>query len=295
MRTGVVAVAVWLVGGLPLVAQTPAPDQASIKFLNGLRGEDGGYAPAPARPGTPLRSSLRATTSALRAIKYLGGQPEDTAATAKFTERCYDKSVGGFADYWGEAPTVTTTAVGALAAVELKLPPELYREGVTRYLSERAKDLEEIRIAAATFESFGTRAPKAEEWLRQIAAAANPDGTFGRGPGLARATGGAAAMILRLGGTVEHRDEVLKSMRDGQWADGGFGRAGIEGSDLESTYRVMRGFVMLKERPADVPKLRAFIARCRSAGGGYGVMPGQPPTAAGTYYAAILLHWLDGR
>ncbi|HEY1376885.1 MAG TPA: prenyltransferase/squalene oxidase repeat-containing protein [Gemmataceae bacterium] len=295
MRTGVIAVAVWLVGGLPLVAQAPNTDTASIKFLTGLRGEDGGYAPAPARPGTPLRSSLRATTSALRAIKYLGGRPEDTAATAKFAERCYDKSIGGFADYPGEAPTVSTTAVGAMAAVELKLPPDLYRDGVTRYLTEHAKTMEDIRIAAATFESFGTRAPKADDWLRQIAATRNPDGTYGSGPGLARATGGTAAMILRLGGTLEHRDAVLKAMRDGQRPDGGYGTAEREGSDLESTYRVVRGFVMLKERPADVAKLRAFIGKCRSADGGYGVMPGQPPTAAGTYFAAILLHWLDGR
>src|SRR5947207_928439 len=175
MRTGVIAVAVWLAGGWPLIAQTPTPDQASIKFLNGLRSEDGGYAPAPARPGTPLRSSLRSTTSALRAVKYLGGQPEDTAATAKFVEQCYDKSLGGFADYPGETPTVATTAVGAMAAVELKLPPGLYREGVVKYLGEHAKTLEDIRIAAATFESFGTRAPRAEDWLRQIAAARNPD------------------------------------------------------------------------------------------------------------------------
>ncbi len=295
MRTRVIAVAVWLVGGLPLAAQAPTPDQASIKFLNGLRAEDGGYAPAPARPGTPLRSSLRATTSALRAVKYLGGQPEDTTATARFAEQCYDKSVGGFGDYPGEAPTVTTTAVGAMAATELNLPPSLYREGVTRYLTEHAKNLEDIRISAATFESFGTRAPKADEWLRQIASARNPDGTYGHGTGVARATGATAAMILRLGGTIEHRDAVLKAMRDGQRADGGFGSAEREGSDLESTYRVVRGFVMLKERPADVAKLRGFIAKCRSAGGGYGVMPGQPPTAAGTYFAAILLHWLDGR
>jgi len=58
---------------------------------------------------------------------------------------------------------------------------------------------------------------------------------------------------------------------------------------------VMRAFAMLKEKPVNPAKVRAFIASCRSAPGGYGVMPGQLPTAAGTYYAAIVLHWLDLR
>ena len=77
----------WLVGG----GASPAADPAtSISFLNSLRNADGGYAPAASPPGTPLRSSLRATISALRAIKYFSGQPSDEVGTAKFVERCYD-------------------------------------------------------------------------------------------------------------------------------------------------------------------------------------------------------------
>ena len=50
---------------------------------------------------------------------------------------------------------------------------------------------------------------------------------------------------------------------------------------------------MLKEMP-DAAKLKAFIARCRNEYyGGYGVTPGAKPTVAGTYYAAVLLYWLD--
>jgi prenyltransferase beta subunit len=182
-----------------------------------------------------------------------------------------------------------------MAATELKVPANLWRDGAVKFLGEQSKNLEEIRLAAATFESLQMKAPKADAWLAQIAAARNADGTFGSGSGQARATGGTAAMILRLGGTLEHRDAVLAAMRAGQRADGGFGTAERPESDLESSYRIVRAFHMLKERPADVAKLRSFVASCRGPMGGYGERPGQPPTAAGTYFAAIILHWLDER
>ena len=43
----------------------------------------------------------------------------------------------------------------------------------------------------------------------------------------------------------------------------------------------------------DAERVRKFIASCRNDDGGYGVTPGQPSTVSGTYYAAIILHWLD--
>jgi hypothetical protein len=55
----------------------------------------------------------------------------------------------------------------------------------------------------------------------------------------------------------------------------------------------MRAFVMLKARPADVAKCRAFIASCRNEDGSYSVRPGQPGSMSGTYFASIILHWLD--
>jgi hypothetical protein len=38
--------------------------------------------------------------------------------------------------------------------------------------------------------------------------------------------------------------------------------------------------------------VRSFVAKCRNADGGYGVAPGQPSNISGTYFAAIILHWL---
>ena len=50
---------------------------------------------------------------------------------------------------------------------------------------------------------------------------------------------------------------------------------------------------MLKARPADAGRLVAFIEGCRNDDGGYGVARGKPSSAAGTYYAAIITHWLN--
>jgi hypothetical protein len=62
---------------------------------------------------------------------------------------------------------------------------------------------------------------------------------------------------------------------------------------LESSYRIMRCFMMLKEKPADVDAFKGFIAKCRNRDGGYGVAPGQPSSVGATYFASIILHWLD--
>jgi hypothetical protein len=293
MRRSFLIVAVLgLAGGPPLVAQQATSNQATVAYLHSLASPGGGYAPAVPAPGAKPEPRLGATTSAIRALKYFGGQPRHTDMTAQFVASCFDPATGGFGDAPGAKPTANTTAVGIMAVVDLHMPLDRYRAGVVNYLSDNAKSLEEIRLAAAAFESLQMKAPKADEWLKQIAKERNPDGTYGHGAGAARATGGTAAMILRLGGTLEHRDAVLRVMREGQRPDGGFGTAEQPGSDLASTYRIMRAFMMMKERPADPAKLRAFIAKCRNADGGYGVAPGQPSSASGAYYAGIVLHWM---
>ena len=277
------------------LAQAPADRAATIKYLQSLRAPGGGYYAAAPAPGSQPEPSVGATSSALRAIKYFGGEAKDTDADARFVARCFDPSTGGFADRPGEKPTVRTTAVGAMAVAELKMPLDQYRSGVLRYLGANAKGFEELRIAAAAVEALGARPPEAEAWLKEVLAQRKVDGTFGAGDGAARATGSAVALILRLGGTIEHRDAVLRVMKAGQRTDGGYGPADKPGSDLESTYRVMRSLMMLKERPNDVVKLRAFIASCRNKDGGYGVTPSQPSTVSGTYFAGIIQHWLDAR
>jgi prenyltransferase beta subunit len=278
----------------PARGQTPDQKQATIAYLQNLQAADGGFLPAgPTKsPGEAPKSSLRASSAAVRALKYMGGQPRDKTACQRFVQRCFDKTSGGFADHPGGEVGVPLTAVGIMAVVELGLPVEDYRLPVSNYLSTHAKGFEDIRIAAAGFEALGQPAPRAAAWLEQVAALRNPDGTYGQGEDRLRATGGSVALVLRLGGKVADRDHVIRALKAGQRPDGGFTRQGAAGSDLETTYRVLRAFVMLQEKLLDPERCRALIARCRNADGGYGLAPGQPSTAGTTYFASILLHWL---
>jgi prenyltransferase beta subunit len=288
-----------LLAGLLLVpaspAQTPPEKQATVAYLQSLQQPDGGFLvqrpdPRSASPVAP-QSSLRATSSAARALHYFGGEPKDAEAAAKFVRSCLNPEFGWFADKPGGKPDVILTAIGVMAAVELKLPRELYANQSTRYLEDRAQSFEEIRLAAAAFESLGQKPAKADAWIEQINRQQNPDGTYGQGPGQAFATGGAAAAVLRLGGQLKDPAAVVKVLKAGQRPDGGFTKSDGP-SDLEATYRIMRSLHMLKEQPADPAKLREFIAKCRNEDGGYGVAPGQGSTASGTYYAGIILKWL---
>jgi prenyltransferase beta subunit len=278
----------------PARGQPPEEKKATIAYLHSLQAPDGGFLAAQPKPGTEPanQSSLRATSSALRALKYFGGEPRDKAACDDFVQRCFDKDSGGFADRPGGKPDVTSTAVGIMAVVELKLPTDYYTEGVVKYLSTHAKTFDEIRIAAAGLESIGQKAPQKEAWLAQLAKLRNPDGTYGQGDGAARDTGSAVVVELRLMGKLEHPEQVIRTLRMGQRPDGGFGKDSSATSDLETSYRIMRAFVMLKEKLSSPGRCRAFVAKCRNADGGYGLAPGQPSSASGTYFASILLHWL---
>jgi prenyltransferase beta subunit len=289
------AIVVLLLPPAPAQAQSPEEKQATIKFLQQLQSPSGGFLTGPEHPKMrrPTVPSLRATNAALRALKYFGGEPRDPKAAARFVASCFDKSSGGFADRPNTGPDTVSSAVGIMAVVEAKLPTEPYADAVVKYLGTHAKGFEEIRLAAAGLEAINKHPPQPEDWLKQIRALQNPDGTFGKGPGAARDTGSAVAAILRLGGKIENPDRVIQVMKDGQLADGAFGKAEVETSDLETTYRVTRSLHMLKVKPADPDRVRAFIAKCRNTDGGYGVAPGLLSSASGTYFAAIILHWLD--
>jgi len=274
-------------GVAPLRGQTPQME--TILYLSHLQTPDGGFLPARGEE----KPTLRATSSAVRALKYMGGKPADPEGCVKFVASCFDKKSGGFTDRPGEGkPDAFTTSVGLMAVVELKMPAEEYVGPATAFLEKHARGFEEVRIAAAGFEAVGKLPEKADEWKKLLAGMRNADGTFGKGDALPRATGGAVAAQLRLGDKVENPATVVKALRGGQREDGGFGKEGAKTSDLETTYRVVRTFVMLKETP-DVKKLLEFVESCRAQRGGYGVTPGAKPTVAGTYYAAIVQHWME--
>jgi prenyltransferase beta subunit len=286
---------IWF-GGLALLlvvpalrAQSAADKKSTIAYLQNLQSEDGGFR-ADARA---KESDLPATTAAFRALKYFAAAPRDRAACAAFVAKCFDKDSGGFAARPGGKAAYRPTAVGIMAVVDLKMPAAPYADAVVKYLDEQSKDFEQIRLTAASFESLGKRAPHADAWLADIVKRRHADGTYGKDDSVARDTGGAVCAVLRLGGKVEEKANVLKALNAGQRKDGGFGEAGVEGSDLATTYRVARAFHMLKAQPQGAEQLRRFIARCRNDDGGYGVAPGKPSNVGGCYFAAIVLHWLD--
>ena len=86
---------------------------------------------------------------------------------------------------------------------------------------------------------------------------------------------------------------MTELLHAGQRDDGGWGKKGEKSSDIESTYRVMRALMLLKEKPKDVKKLREFIASHRNKDGGYATKPGEKSTMSGVYYNTIITKWLD--
>ncbi len=280
-------------------AQTPEQKKATIKFVQDLQVGDGGFVPAPVdgRLDQNPKGSLRATSSALRALKHFGGAANDKKACEKFVQNCFDAQSGGFCDQPGGKPDVFTTAVGLMAVGELKLPMKNYSKAI-QFLSESAKDFEDIRIAAAGFEAFenaGGGKPKVSDpWLPLVK-------IYGAGMGKRGAREYASVLV-----TVERLDPrfsgntpakvtayVSEVLDERQNKDGAFGKAETHESDLESSYRVMRGYHMFKSKPAKAEALREFVAKCRNSDGGYGVQPGKPSQVSGTYFASIILHWLN--
>src|SRR5262245_33395370 len=84
----------------PLFAQSADEKKATIQFLIGLQQTDGGFVPAPPdrRVDTPPRSSLRATSAAVRAIRYLGGEVPNKDKALAFVKSCLNADTGAFAD-----------------------------------------------------------------------------------------------------------------------------------------------------------------------------------------------------
>jgi prenyltransferase beta subunit len=269
MRVTVALVSLILV--LPAVhAQTPEQKKGTVKFLQELQVSDGGFVPAPVdgRLDQNPKGGLRATSAALRALKYFGGEATDRKAAASFVEKCWDAKAGCFADAPGGKCDVFTTAVGLMAVAELGLPMDAYREPALKFMFEGAKEFEEIRMAAAGMEAAGQKSPLAERWTRHLQGKANPDGSYGKGAEVPRATGGTVVAILRLGGKPVGTTPVTELLDKGQNNDGGFGKDDTGASDLESSYRIMRCYHMLKKQPPRADALREFIAKCRNNDGG---------------------------
>jgi prenyltransferase beta subunit len=241
------------------------------------------------------KPSVRACNGAVKALKYLPVMVEhiDKVKMSAFVLSCYDPQTGGIADAPAGKPDVGTTSVGVMVAVELGTPKEKFAKAMD-YLKVNAKSFEDVRIAAAAVEAWGVKDCPFDltPWFE----VADEFGKMkARDPkdGGARDAGSLAAFRLRLGKELPDRKSVAEVFKAGQRDDGGWGKAGAAGSDQESTYRVMRACMLMKELPADAGKLRAFIAKCRNADGGSGTKPGEASSMSGVYYAAMVGKWLE--
>ena len=281
---------------LPAIVRAAPAEQETIKFIQSLQNADGGFLSAPQDPNVDQapRSSLRATSSAIRALKYFGGELPNRGKVEKYVASCFDATTGGFSDVPQGKPDFFITAIGIMAVVELKMNEDPYVSKAIPFLTA-AKEFEDVRLAAAGMEAAKRFVPETvAAWLRQMAELRNDDGSYGKSKGEARMTGSVVALILRANGklTDAEKKSSLQVLHNGQQTDGGFAKPDAKASDLETTYRVMRAYMMLKEKPKDVAKLKEFVAKCRNKDGGYGIAPGQPSNISGTYFAGIVVHWL---
>ncbi len=272
-------------------AQTPEELTQSARFVSAFQNPDGGFAPSVGQA-----SSLGSTSSAIRTLKYLGGSIKDVPGCLAYVRSCWDKDSGGFAQTPGGKADCNTTSIGLMAVAELKAAEPAAVDKAVQYLAENAKTFEEVRLAVAGLEAVQRKSPVLDAWKAVVLKDRNPDGTWGKGDGQAFATGSAAVAMLRLGLEVDHKAEVLKAMRAGQRPDGGWSKDDGP-SDFGSTYRIMRGFYMMKEKP-DLEAVRKFVAKHRQSDGGYAPALGKAADIGGTYTAAIILYWcrlLDGQ
>lgn len=275
---------------------TPGQKAAAAAFVQNHQTPSGGFARLLPTDGSEAVPSLRATRTAIKALRLLGSEPKDRAAVPRFLRACHDEATGGFADRPGLPPNPISTSVALMILKqELKLPTEPYEARALAFMAEATKDFEELRMVAPGIDAMGVPPPPvAAQWLKMIDEAKNPDGTYGSGPGRARTTALRLMALVRIGGQVDQLENVTELLLAGQRADGGFGGDQAGTSDLESCYRIVRLFHRLKLPVAEPDRLREFIARCRNADGGFGIQPGAPSTLHGTYYATIVRHWLAG-
>lgn len=266
-----------------------AQKKETVAFLHSLSLEDGGFRSAPGESGP----NLRATSSCIRALKYFGGKARDPEKSKSFILSCWNPEEGGFSDVPRGKLSPVSTAVGLMGVREFQQVPQTMATKAVRFLEENARGFEDIRMAAASLESLGISSKANGRWLQEVKKQARADGVFGTPEDEIRATGGAAACWLRLGGKLPDAGMVIRLLKNGQNEDGAYSKSKNVDSDLETSYRVVRSLHMLKEQPARKDALIHFISRCRNRDGGYGVAPGMSSTASGTYFAGILLHWLE--
>ncbi len=288
----------FLIAVVPSVAFAQSDAQKeTIKWVLAQEAPAGGFYPAPLPPdaeGQP-QPGLRATSAAVRSLKYLGAEIPNKDKHTAFVLKCFDPKTGGFAEPGGK-PDVAMTSVGVMAAAELNIPHDKYAKAMD-YLKENAKTFEDVRIGAAAVEAWGVKDCPFDliAWHEIVVKDVNLK--LPRiNDGGARVIGSVTAFSLRLGlqkGTDSKPTAIAQLLDRGQLPDGGWNREGEKDSDIETTYRVMRAYMLLNVKPKDTVAVRKFIVLHRNKDGGYGTKPGDKSNMGGVYYATIITKWLD--
>ncbi len=280
----IAALAVFAVANARQVqAQTPKELAQTARYVAAFQNPDGGFAGA-----VGGKSSLGGTSSGLKNLKYTAGTVPDVLKCIAFVESCFNKETGGFSQTPGGKTDVATTSIGLMCVGELKIDSKPFAKAL-EYLAENAKSFEEVRIAVAGFEAINAKSPVFEKWTAIVNEGRNADGTWGNDVTKGKDTGGHTAALLRMGVKLDHREAIVAALRATQQADGGWSADGKK-SDLGTSYRVMRSFYMMKERP-DLERLRNWLGSLRQSDGGYASTPGGVPDMSTTYSCTIMLYW----
>lgn len=269
---------------VPARGQTPEEMGKTAALIESWQNPDGGFGGS--KGG---KSSLGATSSAIRMLKNVGGSIPDIAGCRAYVTSCFDPKSGGFAPEPGGTPAVGITASGLMAVGELGTATAAIVDGAIGYFHENAKSFEDVRIAVAGLEAVKKSSPDFPRWTDLVLSDRNPDGTWGQGGEQARATGSRVAALLRMGVPVEKKDAAVAALKGGQRPDGGWSRDGTT-SDLETTYRVMRSLFMLNEKP-DLDSVRSYLMKHRQEDGAYASKPGGSD-GGGTYYVTTVNRWV---
>ncbi len=260
------------------------PDEISIRYVSALQNADGGF-----RATQPeAKSELKNTPAATRAIHYFKGKMPNQKGIVQFVQGLYDPAAGGFHEP-GAPVDVRSTAMGLMSLAELKQKPNKEQAAaIATYFDQNAKTLADIYIAEAALFAADLKPLHPENWLAAFKATQKPDGSFGDAAG---DTARAAITYFRLKVEPPNRAGIVTSLKSAQKSDGAFGIPGMP-SDLGTSYPIMRAFFLLKEKP-DIGRMWAFVKSCRNSDGGYGPSPGKSSSVGSTYYASIILYWID--
>ncbi len=98
-----------------------------------------------------------------------GGSPLDEPGCIRFVKACKVPG-GGFSQRPGGMPDVVTTAIGLMAAAELKIADKTTVDDALGYFSANAKAFEEVRMAIAGLEAVSAKSRDFARWAEQLEA-----------------------------------------------------------------------------------------------------------------------------